>query len=72
MSQDSTPLTDTDPGVREVWLNILRQKTPGERIAIAFDLTNFALQMPESGVRERSDDQGLRLGSRERRPNPGT
>ena len=35
----------------EVWLGVLRKKTPDERIAIAFDLTDFALRMAESGVR---------------------
>ena len=35
----------------EVWLGVLREKTPGERMAIAFDLTDFALRMAESGVR---------------------
>lgn len=44
--------TDTDPGVMEVWLDMLRRKTPGDRIEIAFDhLTDFALRMAESGIR---------------------
>lgn len=37
----------------EVWLRALRGKTPGERIATAFDLTDFAIRMAESGVRAR-------------------
>jgi hypothetical protein len=37
----------------EVWLNLIRSKTPGERIEIAFALTDLALQMAESGVRAR-------------------
>jgi hypothetical protein len=43
--------TDTDPRAMDVWLRLLRQKTPGERMTIAFDLTDFALRMAESGVR---------------------
>ena len=43
--------TDTDPRAMEVWLEVLRAKTPGERIRIAFELTGFALRMAESGVR---------------------
>jgi hypothetical protein len=35
----------------EVWLELLRRKTPGERLAMAFDLTDFALRLAESGVR---------------------
>lgn len=45
--------TDTDPRAMEVWLDMLRRKTPGERIALAFELTDFALRMAESGVRAR-------------------
>jgi hypothetical protein len=37
----------------EVWLELLRRKTPGERMAMAFELTDFALRMAESGVRAR-------------------
>jgi hypothetical protein len=44
---------DTDPRALEIWMNVLRSKTPGERIEIAFNLTEFALQMAESGVRAR-------------------
>ncbi len=43
--------TDTDPRVMDVWLRLLRSKTPGERMTIALDLTDFALRMAESGVR---------------------
>ncbi len=46
-------VTDTDPRAREVWMEVLRSKTPGERIDIAFNLTEFALRMAESGVRAR-------------------
>jgi len=37
----------------EMRMDLLRSKTPDERIAIAFRLTEFALQMAESGVRTR-------------------
>jgi hypothetical protein len=53
MKRHSEGLSDTDPRAREVWMQVLRSKTPGERIAIAFNLTEFALQMAESGVRAR-------------------
>ncbi len=51
MARHPTEFTDTDPRAMEVWLELLRGKTPGERIAMAFDLTDFALRMAESGVR---------------------
>jgi len=44
----------------EAWLELLRRKTPGERLAIAFDLTDFALRMAESGVRARYPDASER------------
>ena len=34
-------------------MRLLGSKTPGERIAMAFELTEFALKMAESGVRAR-------------------
>ncbi|HXP83522.1 MAG TPA: hypothetical protein VN841_02310 [Bryobacteraceae bacterium] len=42
---------DTEPHALEVWLELLRSKTPGERIAATLGLTSFALQMSEMGVR---------------------
>jgi hypothetical protein len=42
---------DTEPRALEVWLELLRSKTPGERIAATLGLTSFALQMSEMGVR---------------------
>ena len=38
---------------RMEWLDLIRSKTPGERIDMAFALTDLALQMAESGVRAR-------------------
>jgi len=43
--------TDTDPRAMEVWLDLLRKKTPGEKLALTFALTEFAFQMSEAGVR---------------------
>lgn len=51
MAQHSEEFTDTDPRAMEVWLELLRGKTPGEKIEMAFGLTDFALRMAESGVR---------------------
>jgi hypothetical protein len=51
--QHPAEFTDTDPRAMAIWLELLRRKTPGERIAMAFELTDFALRMAESGVRAR-------------------
>jgi hypothetical protein len=45
--------TDTSPEAMEVWLDILRNKKPGERMAMALQLTEFAIRLTESGVRAR-------------------
>lgn len=44
--------TDTDPRAMEVWLELLRQKAPGERLAATLDLADLALKMAEAGVRK--------------------
>lgn len=52
MAAHPDEFTDTDPRVMDVWPRLLRGKTPGERMTIAFDLTDFALRMAESSARE--------------------
>jgi hypothetical protein len=51
MPGDPTKGSDTDPRVMEFWLNLMLQKTPGERIAMAFELADVAVEMAESVVR---------------------
>ena len=43
--------TDTDPCTMEVWLDLLRQKAPGERLATTLGLADLTLKMAEVGVR---------------------
>ncbi len=45
--------TDTDPQAMAVWLELLRSKTPGERIDSALQLSELALRVNEAGVRSR-------------------
>ena len=44
--------TDTDPRAMEVWLELLRQKAPGERLSTTLGLSDLALKMAEAGVRK--------------------
>ena len=37
----------------EVWLDLLRKKTGGEKIRTTLDLSHFAMQMSRDGVRSR-------------------
>ena len=53
MPEHPEEFADTDPRAMEVWLNLLRAKTPGERMLMAFELSEFAVAMSESGVRAR-------------------
>ena len=56
--------TDTDPRTMDVWLEVLRRMTPGERIDATLDLSNLALQMSDAGVRSvfpMADDREVRL-----------
>jgi hypothetical protein len=64
MTKHPPEFTDTDPQAMEVWLDLLRQKTPGERIASAFQLTDLILHMTEMGVRSahpQADDREVLL-----------
>ena len=45
--------TDTDPRAIEVWIKLLRDTPPGDKLLQALDLSAFALQLCEAGVRSR-------------------
>ena len=51
--QHPPEFTDTDPRVLEVWMDMLHAKTPGERILMTLEMSDFAFRLSESGVRER-------------------
>jgi hypothetical protein len=51
MSKHPQEFTDTDPRAMEVWLDLLRRMTPGEKIAASLNAAQFVLQMYEMGVR---------------------
>jgi hypothetical protein len=47
------PYSDTDPKAMTVWVETLRNKSAGEKIAAVFELTAMAWEMAERGVRSR-------------------
>jgi hypothetical protein len=51
MTPHPPEFADTDPRAMEVWLDLLRQMTPGEKLAATLHLSELALQMSEAGVR---------------------
>ncbi len=51
---------DTDPRALEVWLDLLRQKKPGERVSAALWLTDLTFKMAEAGVRALYPDASSR------------
>jgi hypothetical protein len=53
LTHHPAPYSDTDPRAMEVWLEVIRKKTPGERLMMALELTDFAFKLSEQGVRAR-------------------
>lgn len=49
-------LSDTDPQAREVYLNLFRAMTPGERVARVFELCAFQQSLQESNLRSMYPD----------------
>lgn len=45
--------TDTDPRAMDAWIEILRSKTPGEKLLMALNAGEFAIRLSEAGVRAR-------------------
>jgi hypothetical protein len=54
------PYSDTDPRAMEVWLDLLRKKSLGDKLKLTLDLSRFALQISEMGVRSRYPQAGDR------------
>ena len=46
-------LADTDPKAMEVWLDLLRKKTPGEKLEMTFGLTEMIFGLQESAIRSK-------------------
>lgn len=55
--------TDTDPRAMEVWLDLQRRMSAGEKVAVVLSSAQFVLQLYEMGVRrlypEASDHEVL-------------
>ena len=51
--QHPRPYSDTDPAAMAVWINLLRKRSDGEKIAALFELIGFAWEMAEIGARSR-------------------
>ena len=49
----SEPYSDTDPQAMAVWVNLLRNQSPAEKITAVFELTALAWDMAARGVRSR-------------------
>ena len=47
----SDPYGDTDPRAMEVWLDLQRRLTPGEKLDAVLRASEFVLQTYEAGVR---------------------
>ena len=49
---------DTDPETMKVWLELLRKKPPGEKLAAALSASDLLLAFYEMGVREQFPSAG--------------
>ena len=63
------PYSDTDPRAMEVWLDVQRRMSPGEKIAAVLDASALVLEMYAIGVRAQFPNASerevlLRVGSR--------
>jgi predicted RNA-binding Zn ribbon-like protein len=70
MTPHPPEFTDTDPRAMEVWLDLLRRMSPGEKLAAALHLSELALRMSEAGVRAaypRASDREVFLRAAARR-----
>jgi hypothetical protein len=45
------PYSDTDPRAMEVWIDLIRKRSPGQKIADTLDLCDMAFAFAEMGVR---------------------
>ena len=43
--------SDTHPEAMKVWIEILRRKSPGEKLGMVFEMARFARSLSETGVR---------------------
>lgn len=51
-----TPLTDTDPEAEEVQIRLLREAGVTRRLALAMSLSQTAIELSRSAIRERHPD----------------
>jgi hypothetical protein len=43
--------SDTHPEAMKVWIDLLRKKSPAEKLRMVFDMARFARSLSETGVR---------------------
>ena len=43
--------SDTHPEAMEVWLDCIRQKTPGEKVAAVFEMNEMLMELVSSEIR---------------------
>ena len=56
----STRWSDTHPAAMEVFLKLQRQRSPGQKLADAFELIELVMQLSAAGVRRRHPEAGER------------
>ena len=56
MTKHPPEFTDTDPRAMEVWLDLQRRMSPGQKLGATLNASQFLLQLYEMGVRRLHPD----------------
>jgi hypothetical protein len=48
--------SDTHPEAMKVWIDLLRKKSPGEKLGMVFEMARFMRALSEAGVRAAHPD----------------
>lgn len=60
MTRHPPEFQDTDPAAMKVWIDLLRKKTPGEKLAAALELSAMAMELARAGERLAHPEAGER------------
>lgn len=60
MTRHPPEFQDTDAATMKIWVELLRKKTPGEKLAATFKLTDLAMELVRAGERMRHPEASER------------
>ena len=60
MTRHPPEFQDTDPAAMKIWIELLRQKTAGQKLKTTLDLSGFAMELARAGERMRHPEASER------------